>query len=45
LLGGGLLLWAMEEYRRSILRTNIWTLTVQCRWIMNGEEDLQELSI
>ena len=43
LLGDGLLLRAMEEYGRPVLRTNIRTLTVQRGRVMDGEEDLQDL--
>src|SRR5262245_28615137 len=42
---GGVLLWRMIENDRAILRSNIRALPVQCRGVMIGPENIQELVI
>ncbi len=45
LLGDLLLLVIMIEDRRAVLRTDVGALTVQRGWIVDGEEDIQQVPI
>ena len=44
LLGNGLLLWGVVENCRAVLRAHIRALTVQRGWVVNGEEDIQQVT-
>ena len=44
LLGDALLLWGVVEDRRAVLRSDVRSLPVQRRGIVDGEEDLKKLS-
>ena len=44
LFGNGLLLWGVIENCRAVLCAHIRALAIQCGWVVNGEEDIQQVT-